>query len=220
MPRDISREAPWPVILALHGGGSYGSDGLRQTVAGLAAAIRNHSERFPAVVVFPQAPADGTPGWHGSAGRASLAAIEAAIREFNGDDSRVYLTGLSAGGNGAWYLASRYPERFAAAVIVCGWITERLGTTSGVPYPSIAPAAATDPFAAVAQQVAALPLWIFHGDADRTVPVEESRRMAAALEAIGAEVNYTELPGVGHNAWDPAYEREDLMPWLLEHQRQ
>jgi predicted peptidase len=64
-----------------------------------------------------------------------------------------------------------------------------------------------------------LPIWIFHGDTDQAVPVEESRRMAAALKAIGADVHYTELPGVGHNAWDAAYDRADLFTWLFKQKR-
>jgi predicted peptidase len=43
--------------------------------------------------------------------------------------------------------------------------------------------------------------------------------MAAALKAIGANVQYTELPGVPHNAWDPAYDRADLFTWLFKHKR-
>jgi predicted peptidase len=46
-----------------------------------------------------------------------------------------------------------------------------------------------------------------------------SRRMASALKAIGGNVQYTELAGVGHNAWDPAYERADLFTWLFKQQR-
>src|SRR5690349_5019523 len=54
VPREFSRKQTYPVILALHGGGEYGSDGLKQTVGGLAIAIRRNPERFPAIVVFPQ----------------------------------------------------------------------------------------------------------------------------------------------------------------------
>ncbi len=217
VPREFRRSDPWPVILFLHGAGEFGSDGLLQTSVGVAAAIRRHADRFPAVVVFPQGHADGSPGWQGRNGRAALAALDDAIREFNGDKSRVYLTGLSAGGNGSWYLASRFPERFAAVVVVCGWISEFHGGT-GILYPALAPEA-SDPFATIAGRVSRLPVWIFHGDADQTVPVEESRLMAAALRTIGANVQYTELPGVGHNAWDPAYERADLFSWLLRQRR-
>jgi predicted peptidase len=220
VPRDFQRSPSWPIILALHGGGEYGDDGLIQTAGGLAKAIRMHVDRFPAIVVFPQSHADGTPGWQMKGGEAALAAVDKTIAEFNGDKSRIYLTGYSAGGNGSWYLASHHPERFAAVVVVCGFMLEFRGTTSGVLYPPIAPASASDPYAAVAKLVSSLPIWIFHGDADPTVPVEQSRHMFAALKAIGANVQYTELPGVGHNAWDPAYDRTDLLTWMLKQKRQ
>jgi dipeptidyl aminopeptidase/acylaminoacyl peptidase len=59
------------------------------------------------------------------------------------------------------------------------------------------------------------PVWIFHGADDDTVPVEESRKMAAALRAAGANVKYTEYPGVGHESWDRAYAEPGLIDWLL-----
>jgi len=217
VPREFNRSTRWPIILVLHGGGEYGDDGLLQTTGGLARAIHQHADRFPAIIVFPQAHADHTPGWHKQAGQAALAAVDKAIAEFNGDPARVYLTGFSAGGNGSWYLASHYPERFAALVPVCGFVTEFRGTTSGVLYPPVI--SASDPYASVAKAVSKLPIWIFHGDADKTVSVEQSRHMAAALKAIGANVQYTEFPGVGHNAWDPAYERADLLEWMLKQKR-
>ena len=219
VPATFNRTTAWPVILALHGGGEYGDDGLRQTDGGIARAIRQHQERFPAIVVIPQSKADGTPGWQRAGGRAAMAALDRAVAEFRGDRNRLYLTGLSAGGNGAWYLGSQNPDRFAAMVVVCGWISARAGTTSGVAYPALAPPGAADPFAAIAERVSKVPIWIFHGDADGTVPVEESRNMAAALKAVGSALQYTEFPGVGHNAWDPAYAREDLWAWLLRQRR-
>ena len=216
VPRQFSRSKTYPVILALHGGGSYGSDGMKQTDGGLARALRLNPERFPGIVVFPQAKADGTPGWQQDGGKAALAALDKSIKEFRGDARRVYLTGLSAGGNGSWFLASRYPERFAAAVIVCGFISKFKGRTSGVDYPALAPSDAPDAYAYIAKRVSQTPIWIFHGDADESVSVEESRKMFAALKAIGADVEYTEFPGVAHNAWDPAYARADLFEWLLK----
>jgi predicted peptidase len=217
VPREFNRSMRWPIMLVLHGGGEYGSDGLLQTTGGLARAIHQHADRFPAIVVFPQAHADNTPGWQKQGGQAALAAVDKAISEFNGDPARVYLTGFSAGGNGSWYLASHYPERFAALVPVCGFVTEFRGTTSGVMYPPLSSAA--DQYAALAKLVSKLPIWIFHGDSDKTVSVEQSRRMTAALKAIGANVQYTEFPGVDHNAWDPAYARADLIDWMLKQKR-
>jgi predicted peptidase len=219
VPREFSRSKSYPVILALHGGGDYGSDGLKQTVGGLAQAIRLNPERFPAIVVFPQAKADGTPGWQQEGGTAALAALDKSIKEFRGDARRVYLSGFSAGGNGSWFLASHYPERFAAAVIGCAFVTKFKGIKSGVEYDPIAPPGTPDEYAYVAKRVSHVPIWIFHGDADRNVSVEESRKMFAALKAIGADVKYTELPGVQHNAWDPAYARAELFEWLLKQKR-
>jgi predicted peptidase len=214
VPREFTRSTRWPIILALHGGGEYGNDGLLQTTGGLARAIHQHSDRFPAIVVFPQAHADNTPGWQRQGGQAALSAVDKAISEFNGDPARVYLTGFSAGGNGSWYLASHYPERFAAFVPICAFVTEFKGLTSGVLYPPLT--SDPDPYAALAKLVAKLPIWIFHGDADKSVSVDQSRQMFAALKAIGANVQYTEFPGIPHNAWDPAYERADLFEWMFK----
>ena len=150
VPREFSRSKKWPVIIALHGGGEYGNDGIRQTNGFLARAIRANPERFPAIVIFPQAHADGTPGWQLEGGQAALLALDKAIKEFQGDPKRVILTGLSAGGNGTWSIASRYPERFAAIVPVCGSIAGRKGGTSGIFYPALAPADAGDPYAFIA----------------------------------------------------------------------
>jgi predicted peptidase len=218
LPREFTRKETWPVIVALHGGGEYGSDGMRHTNVGLAPAIRRNPERFPAIVIFPQAKADGAPGWQLEGGTAAIAALDRSIKEFRGDPTRVILTGYSAGGNGTWSIASRYPERFAAIVPVCSFVTRFTGVASKVEYPPLAPAGA-DPHGYVAQKVSKLPVWMFHGDADKTVLPDDSRKMFAALKAIGANVRYSELPGVNHNAWDPAYGNAELIDWMLRQRR-
>lgn len=219
VPRVFSRDTKWPVVLSLHGGGEYGSDGIRQTAGALAHAIRRFPDRLPAIAIFPQARADKTPGWHLAGGRAALAAVDRTLAEFDGDPARVYLTGYSAGGNGTLFLASRHPDRFAALLVICPFVAEFRGTTSGVLYPSLAMPGDADPYASVARRVAHIPTWLFHGDADSVVSVDESRKLAAALKAAGADVQYTELAGVNHDAWTPAYARADVFDWLLRQQR-
>ena len=219
VPRTFTRATKWPVIVALHGGGEYGSDGIRQTAGALANAIRRFPDRVPAIAIFPQARADKTPGWQLAGGRAAMAALDKTLAEFSGDPDRVYLTGYSAGGNGTWYLASRHPERFAALVVICAFAAEFRGTTSGVLYPSLAMPGDTDVYESVARRVARLPVWVFHGDADPTVPVEASRRMVTALKSAGADVQYSELPGVTHDAWTPAYARPEVFEWLFRQRR-
>src|SRR5439155_10523026 len=65
VPANYTTQPKWPVILFLHGAGERGSDGLVQTAVGLARAIRLAPGKWPAIVVFPQAPTDsqwvGTP---------------------------------------------------------------------------------------------------------------------------------------------------------------
>ena len=220
VPREFTGTKMWPVIVQLHGGGVYGNDGLKHTEGGLARAIRNNPERFPVIVVFPQAHADGTPGWQLEGGQAALAALDKSIKEFKGDPKRVVLTGYSAGGNGTWSIASRYPERFAAIVPICGFIEKFKGKTSGIDYPSLGPANSGDVFSFVSKRVSGIPIWIFHGDADASVDVEVSRKMAAALKSVGASVQYSELPGVDHNgATNTAYARADLIEWMLRQRR-
>jgi len=219
VPREFTRSKTWPVIIVLHGGGTYGNDGIRPTDGGFGRVIRSSRDGFTAIVIFPQAHADRTPGWQLEGGEAAMAALKRSIKEFKGDPKRVVLTGGSAGGNGTWFLASRYPERFAAIVPICGFISKFKGVSSGVEYPALAPAEVADPYAFIAKKVASIPVWIFHGEADKTVSVGESRKMAAALKAVGANVQYTELPGVDHNAWDPAYIRADLIEWMLKQRR-
>ena len=217
VPRGFTRKRTWPVIVALHGGGEYGSDGVRQTTVGLAPAIRRNVERFPAIIIFPQAKVDGKPGWQLDGGEAALRQLDKTIREFHGDPKRVILTGYSAGGNGTWSLASRYPDRFAGLVVVCGFVDEFRGRASNILYPALA--SGSDPYATIARRVASIPVRIFHGAKDDVVLPEQSRRMFAALKAAGADVEYTEFPETNHNAWDPAYSRGDVIEWMLRQRR-
>ena len=89
----------WPVILFLHGAGEAGTDGVQQTEVGLGRVLRSDPGRFPAVVVFPQAPRGQV--WLGDLARAATAALEQAIVEFHGDRDRISLAGLSLGAYGA-----------------------------------------------------------------------------------------------------------------------
>lgn len=212
VPAAYPSDGEWPLILFLHGHGERGHDGLIQTEVGLGSAVRRHADRFPALVVFPQlppAPDDSLTTWQGLGERIAVTALERTLDEFDADRERVYLTGMSVGGHGAWSLARAQPDRFAALVVVCGWVDAHGG------WPGVFDAATPDPYARLAERLRDVPVWLFHGEADPAVPVEESRRMHAALEAAGADVRYTELPGTGHNAWDPAYHSQALAEWLL-----
>jgi predicted peptidase len=208
VPDNWTPKKKWPVILFLHGAGERVEDGLIQTEVGIGRAIRRDRSRVPAIVVMPQCRKDVW--WTDSAmGNVAMAALDQAQKEFHGDSARIYLTGLSMGGYGTWYLAAKYPGEFAAIVPICG----------GILMPDLSRKQSPDdskPYAETAAKIGKnTPVWIFHGGDDPVVPVAESQRMAAAMKALGGEVRYTEYPGVGHNSWEKAYEEAELFPWLL-----
>ena len=106
--------------------------------------------------------------------------------------NRIYVTGLSLGGNGTWSLALAEPNRFAAIAPVCGW---------SVP--------------SVACTIKHLPIWSFHGDKDNVVPFSSSELMVNRLKACGGNVKFTVYKNGNHNAWTETYNNEELYSWLL-----
>ncbi len=126
-----------------------------------------------------------------------LGAVERLVDEWRRDSRidgrRVYLTGLSMGGFGAWELATRRPEWFAAVVPICG---------------------GGDPDSGA--RLVNVPIWAVHGDADESVSVNLSRRTITAIRAAGGVPRYSELPGVGHDSWTPTYQvTNEIIDWMF-----
>ncbi|MBI3683380.1 MAG: prolyl oligopeptidase family serine peptidase [Acidobacteria bacterium] len=215
VPMDWTAEKKWPVILFLHGAGERGDDGIIQTEVGMGGAIRRFSDRFPAIVVLPQCRKES---WWSlpEMMEQAMAALDRSAKEFNGDTTRLYLTGLSMGGFGTWAIAAKYPGKFAAYAPVCGGI--RLPARVAALQPQNA-GASEDPYAETAKKVGTTPVWVFHGDADPVVPVSESRKMVEAIKAAGGNVRYSEYEGVGHNSWDRAYREPEFPVWLFSQER-
>ena len=207
IPAGYNASRKSPAILFLHGSGERGDDGDKQTRVGLGPALRDGKVDVPAIVVFPQCP-DGQ-RWAAAAWRIAIAALDQTEGEFSIDRRRLSLTGMSMGGAGAWKLAADYPKRWSAVAPVCGYVHRP-------PVMADAETPTTDSYADFARRLPQIPIWIFHGGKDPVVPVSESRSMAGVL---GANAAYTEFPGVGHNAWDPAYTTTGLVSWLVRQKR-
>ncbi|HEX8155328.1 MAG TPA: alpha/beta fold hydrolase [Thermoanaerobaculia bacterium] len=193
-----------PIVLFLHGAGERGNDNVAQTTAGLGPVLKARGAQ--AIVVFPQCPEGES--WLGEGRRIAMAALEATLRELG--ERRVVLTGMSMGGAGALLLATEHPRRFAKILAACPWVRTP---------PRLAGEHPDTPFtyADVAKSTAGIPLWLFHGEADALVPVQESRNLYAArlaIEGPRGETCFTELKGVGHGAWDAAYAQG--LDWLVE----
>jgi predicted peptidase len=180
----------WPLMLFLHGSGESGSDVSKVKVHGPPKIVESKPD-FPFILVSPQSPGRG---WNPDTLSALLDEIQAKYRV---DKDRVYLTGLSMGGYGSWALAAAHPERFAAVVPICGG-----GNTSD------------------AAKLAKLPIWVFHGEKDNTVPIERSREMVNAIKAAGGNVKFTTYPEAGHDCWTETYNNPELYKWLLDQKRE
>lgn len=215
VPKKWTKKQQWPVILFLHGAGERGDDGVLQTDVGLGHAIRQHPDAWSNfVIVMPQCRRDRY--WtRPDMERMALAALEQSIKEFHGDRSRLYLTGISMGGYGTWSIAEHHPGMFGALVPVCGGIV----APSALPELKTDMAGDFDPYRDTAQKIASTPVWVFHGGADPVVPVEGSQKMVAALRDLKNNARYTEYPGVQHNSWDKAYAEPELVPWLLQQKK-
>ena len=117
LPEDywMNTERSWPMILFLHGAGGEDNDSSFVMSMGLPEVLYagEQPDDFPFVVVSPQAFPNGA-WWDGDTLAILNALLEEVITTYRVDPDRVYLTGLSMGGYGSWFLATAYPERFAA----------------------------------------------------------------------------------------------------------
>lgn len=160
----------------------------------------DHSKRKPIerkTLGIPQRTEDGNLpyGWDMIADDL-LFMINETVEAYNGDRDRIYVTGLSYGGYGTWYMASHHADLFAAAAPICG---------AGNP--------------ATIAGAGNLPVWLFQGGKDDVILPEWSLEMADSLEAAGGNVRVTVYEDLWHNSWERAYSGKDLYDWLLSHRR-
>ncbi|MBE2283443.1 MAG: prolyl oligopeptidase family serine peptidase [Prosthecobacter sp.] len=182
----------WPLVIFLHGSGERGSD-LEQLKKHGPPKLIAAGEKLPAVIASLQCPKNELWNPHGV-----KAVTDHLIKTERIDTSRVYLTGLSMGGFGTWETAFEYPETYAAIAPVCGGAGVRWVT---------------------AERLKSMPCWIFHGDKDGAVPVENSQKIFDALKKINAPVKLTIYPGVGHDSWTQTYANPEFWEWLFAQKR-
>ncbi len=177
-------------MIFLHGAGERGEDLSDVKKWGPPKLIESGKD-FPAVVISPQCPKNKW--WKVDQLKALFDHV---AKEHKTDPDRVYITGLSMGGFGTWGLLAKYPEYFAAAVPICG---------GGKP--------------ATAKSFYKVPIWAFHGDADRVVPVKGTNDMIAALKEAGGKPKVTLYEGVNHNSWSQTYANKEMFEWMFAQKR-
>jgi dienelactone hydrolase len=220
----------YPLVLYLHGAGELDTDDAALLTGNQGPAVwarKEEQAKRPCFVLVPHCHRStggsgaGAPlGWTSlmkngpvpSGGRTPFAPnpqlavayriLEKVLAEYPVDPKRIYLTGLSMGGFGAWAMALDHPDSFAALVPICGG-----GDPAGL------------------SRIAKMPIWAFHGAADPVVPASVSRASIAALVAAGGTPEYTEYPHEtfflpnAHFSWVPAYADEKMREWLFAQER-
>jgi len=211
-PDHYDKGKRYPLVLLLHGYGERGTDNekpIKTESSGAKLLLKSEErERFPCFVLVPQSPAawvsikdfNSNPTFREKPRDSILLAelkVHELLKQFSVDPNRVYVMGFSNGGCGTWDLLVRSPKLFAAAVVISG---------------------AGDPAQiGVAKHV---PVWVFHGAKDKTVPVARGRDMVSALKKAGGHPIYTEFPTAGHvDAAADAHREPELLPWIFAQQR-
>jgi len=205
---DVKRK--WPLLIFLHGAGesgtnlddmiSVGATGCPPVELANGTASPTLTENF--IVASPQTNA----GWGDVSKLKSFVRNLIDSADLAVDESRVYCTGVSMGGGGAWLAGAT--GRFAAVAPVCGAARADPSTLDGVD------------------------VWAFHGSNDVVVPasvtdynVEKLNDRRASDEKAGNPVKYTRYekspPPVGwdhydgHASWMQAYKGDELWNWFL-----
>ncbi|UBM60440.1 prolyl oligopeptidase family serine peptidase [Marinilongibacter aquaticus] len=212
-PENYEASKAYPVLLFLHGAGERGDDNEKQLTHGKA-YLEAASEKVNAIIVAPQCPKDSY--WstvevdrshypialdfdykrpNRPPMQAAIELVQKMVKEGKAQADKLYIMGLSMGGMGTLESIYRFPKMFQAAIAICG---------------------AAD-LKAYAKKSPKIPIWLFHGDSDSVVGVENSRQLKALLKSKDREVFYTEFPGVNHNSWDNVFAVPLTLDWLLGH---
>jgi predicted peptidase len=205
VPPGYDAAKKYPIILWLHGAAGRGSDNISQLAGGNLAGSHfwttpENQAKYHAFVLAPQV--DATKGWarpHTNtppvAIRLALEILDTVEKQYSIDRVREYVVGQSMGGEAVWAALSIAPQRFAAAIALCGY-----GDAYMVP------------------RVARVPVWIFQGEEDPGVRVTRAREWVAELRKAGGAPKYSEYPSIGHDVWDVAFSEPELAEWLISNQ--
>ncbi|MBS1230552.1 MAG: hypothetical protein H6R17_3829 [Proteobacteria bacterium] len=219
VPQSYQRSKSYPLVVFLHGGGERGNDNEKTLTAnqgGTIWAMPGQQRKHPAFVLVPQARDKWDGGFgltRGPDNQLSLARVFETTDDLKTahnlllkvldeypsiNRKRLYVTGLSQGGFGAWNWNIAHPELFAALVAIAG---------------------GADP--AAVKVLKDKPAWAFHAASDPVIPVTYGRNTVEALKAAGGQPHYTEYDAstyfypMAHFSWVPAFRDAAMREWLF-----
>jgi predicted peptidase len=183
-----NQKEKFPLLVFLHGSGERDSD---------LESVKDHSPftyqnliKSSVALLAPHCPKDIQ--WNTTA---LYELIKDIASKYNVDKSRIYLTGLSMGGNGTWKLAEEHPELFAAIAPVCGPVDDYMLDD--------------------AIKLKELPIRIYHGALDDIVSPVQAITMHQVLKKLNANTQIFIFSNDNHNSWDSTYSDPKFYEWIL-----
>jgi hypothetical protein len=182
----------WPLILYLHGGSDRGDNLKKLYSSGIPDQIYRGRD-FPFIIISPQCPEHlrwETENWFEPL-------YKEIIAKYRIDTNRIYLTGFSLGGSGTWYLAVKYPDKFAAIAPITGFTSH-----NEFIYKHI-------------HNLDNIPIWVFHGRLDNVVPFEETEWVVKKIEKENNQLKFTADSTTGHWIHWLVYPDKNIYDWFL-----
>lgn len=208
-PEKTEEGKTYPLVLFLHGAGERGTDNKAQLRHGVTDILKGAADLGESVyLIAPQCPpdrwwAEATPDriHIANAGRnrlmhAVLALVEETATKHPIDRKRIYVTGISMGGFGTWWMLASSRGTWAAGIPICGGGSAK----AAVNFKDV-------------------PIRIFHGAEDKVVPPRASELMAFGLKEVGGKAELTMYPGVGHDSWTQTYRDPEVIKWLFSQKK-
>ncbi|HYF33250.1 MAG TPA: PHB depolymerase family esterase [Chitinophagaceae bacterium] len=156
----------------------------------------------------------------------ALEVLHIAKEKFKPDPRQIYLTGHSMGGHGTWFLGATYPDMWAAIAPCAGYPTLKgYGSADGlIPEGSNSPleqmllrSGNQSDVIKLASNYKPMGVYVFHGDADRTVSVNYARQMRKILGDFHPDLSYYEYPGGSHWFGDQSVDWKPIFDFFKWH---
>ena len=204
---EANPQQEWPLIFLLCGSGERGENAFLLAKNGPWTIIRQKGP-LPFIVVAPML--------HLSANYRSFpetyldGALDEILADYRVDQKRIYLTGLSMGGEATYRFALYRPDQFAAIVPMGAFNAK---------YNPGAVQEGFKPFVLPMERIKDIPVWAIHGADDVIVPLSAATSTVNDLRKAGGNVRFTVLQNHDHDVWTDTYMNPEFYQWLLEHHK-
>lgn len=189
-------EKPWPLLFFLHGYGDRGDNMLLLAKASPFMYIRE-KEPLPFIIAAPLLSAyQGYSSFPEEYMDGALAEIQA---DYRVDVKRIYVTGLSMGGEATYRFAVHQPDMFAAIAPLSAYVDSETYS--------------------MLRHIKDLPVWAIHGADDTIIPLGRGQQPVDALKEAGGNIRFSILEGHDHDTWTDTYSDPAFYDWLLQYQK-